>query len=363
MSHFLKLNVITGKVLGVDVYRGFARLCDLAVASHADVYDQNTNPTGTQRDLSPKHAKQAYDYVRTRKLAFWPEVFLCARDPKAIKFMPDSPGISCGQLSIDLRIARRSKPIAISRVDGNHRLHYASGKEDGFAPLENEVSFCLAHGLTLNAEITLFRDINDNQRRMNTSHLDNIESRLTAEDRLKRSQPALYIAQQLGRAEESPLFGRVYEGGKRTSRVDIPLRGLKSGIQYMLSRPTKLTVLGDADAQFKVVRNFFEAVKLWQPDAWENPKDYLLLRGAGLWAVCFIGQEVIDRTLSKGLFSAQDMLSVLKSGKQWDWSTKGDFQGMSGRGGAAKISEQVTREFADDKSVSVKALYKQIMGS
>lgn len=363
MDNPLKVKVIKGKVLGVDVYRGFARLCDLALISHADVYDQATNPTGTQRDLSPKHAKQAYEYVRTRTLAFWPEVFLCTRDPKAIQFKPDSANCPAGTLSIDLGIAKRSKPIAISRVDGNHRLHYASGKEEGFPPLENEVSFCLAHGLSQNAEITLFRDINDNQRRMNTSHLDNIELRLTPEDRVKRTQPALFIAQTLGRDDSSPLYGRVYEGGKKMSRVDIPLRGLKSGIQYMMSKPTKLTVLGDVDAQYKVVRNYFEALKQWQPDAWENPKAYILLRGAGLWGVCFIGQEVIDRTLSKGLFASQDMLAVLKSGKQWDWSTKGDFQGMSGRGGATKISEMVTREFADDKSVSVKALYKQIMGS
>jgi DGQHR domain-containing protein len=363
MSRFLKIRVIRGKVLGVDVYRGYAKLCDLARMSHADVYDQTTNPTGTQRDLSPKHAKDAYEYVRTRNLAFWPEVFLCARDPKVIRFQSDSPHCPAGELRIDMDVTARSKPIAISRVDGNHRLHYASGQEDGFSPIEHEVSFCMAHGLSLNEEITLFRDINDNQRRMNTSHLDNIEARLAPEERIKRSQPALYIAQTLGRDSASPLCGRIYEGGKKTSRVDIPLRGLKSGVQYMMSRPTKLTVLGEVDAQYKVIRNYFNALKEWQPDAWENPKEYLLLRGAGLWAVCFIGQEVIDRTLSKGQFSAQDMLAVLKSGRQWDWSTKGEFQGMSGRGGAVKISEMVTREFADEKSVSVKALYKQIMGS
>jgi len=198
---------------------------------------------------------------------------------------------------------------------------------------------------------------------MNTSHLDNIETRLTPEDRLKKTQPALYIAQQLGRDSVSPLSGRIYEGGKRPSHVDVPLRGLKSGIQYMMSRPTKLTALGDADAQYKVIRNYFIALKEWQAEAWEDPGDYILLRGAGLWAVCFIGQEVIDRALSKGRFASEDMLRILRSGKKWDWSTKGDFQGLSGRGGAVKISEKVTSEFPDEKGVSVKALYKQIMGT
>ncbi len=363
MSRYLKIRVIQGKVLGVDVYRGFARLCDLANISHADVYDQQKNPTGTQRDLSPKHAKEAYEYVRTRELAFWPEVFLCARDNKVLQFVPDSDGCPSGELRINRKIAKKKKPIAISRVDGNHRLHYAGGEFEEFEPLEKEVSFCLAYGLSQEAEIALFRDINDNQRRMNTSHLDNIETRLTPEDRLKKSQPALYIAQQLGRDTASPLFGRVYEGGKKVSRFDIPLRGLKSGIQYMMSRPTKLTALGDADAQYKVICNYLIAVKAWQPEAWNNPKDFVLLRGAGLWAVCFIGQDVIDRTLSKGKFAPEDMLAVLRSGKKWDWSTKGAFQGLGGYGGAVKMSSMVTNEFADEKSVSVKDLYKQIMGS
>src|SRR5438046_1736207 len=102
MKKFLKMKVIKGKVLGVDVYRGFAPLCELANISHADVYDQKKNPTGTQRDLSPKHAKDAYDYVRARPLAFWPEVFLCARDPKVISFAPDSEKSSTGDLRIDV---------------------------------------------------------------------------------------------------------------------------------------------------------------------------------------------------------------------------------------------------------------------
>jgi hypothetical protein len=72
----LAVPAIRGRVLGVSVYRGFARLCDIAEISKADVYDQNNNPTGTQRDLSPSHARDAHEYVRTHELGFWPEVFL-----------------------------------------------------------------------------------------------------------------------------------------------------------------------------------------------------------------------------------------------------------------------------------------------
>ena len=102
----------------------------------------------------------------------------------------------------------------------------------------------------------------------------------------------------------------------------------------MLSRPTRLTALRDADAQYKVIRNYFQAVKKWQPHAWENPSEHVLLRGSGLWAVCFVGAEVIDRVLAQNKFKAEDMLRILKSGHDWDWSNKGDFQGLGGHGGA-----------------------------
>jgi DGQHR domain-containing protein len=279
----LELPVMRGQVLGVTVLRGYAKICDLASISKADVFDQAGNPTGTQRDLSPKHARRAYEYVRNRDLAFWPEVFLCARIGEAFRYVPSQQNDDIGTLRVYLDIATDPDRIAISRVDGNHRLHYADGSQKGFPRIERTVSFCLAYDLTLEQEITLFRDINDNQRRMNTSHLDNIEARLTGDERLKREEPDLYIARQLGRDEDSALHGRVYEGGKRTSGQHIPLRTLKSGVRYMLSRPTKLTAINDADAQYRLISNYFHALKRWHPRAWEHPGQYLILRGAGLW--------------------------------------------------------------------------------
>src|SRR5256885_8502921 len=82
----LVVPAIRGRVLGVNVYRGFAKLCDLADISQADIYDQEKNPTGTQRDLSANHARDAHEYVRTHDLGFWPEVFLCARLKSSITF-------------------------------------------------------------------------------------------------------------------------------------------------------------------------------------------------------------------------------------------------------------------------------------
>jgi DGQHR domain-containing protein len=359
---FLRTPVVRATVLGVKVYRGFAMLADLADISKADIYDQQKNPKGTQRDLNAAHARAAFEYVKNSEIGFWPEVFLCARRKDVVTFYPiltELPDL--GELEIDVKAAETGPGVAISRVDGNHRLHYGDGKETGYSRIEELVSFCLAYDLSRDEEIQLFKDINKNQRRMNTSHLDGIEVRLTPAEQLRRRNPDLYIAQRLNSDSASPLHGRVFEGGKKQVGVDVPLRGLKTGIEYMLSRSTQLPHLEDAEAQYRVIRNYFEAVKKWQPKAWSSPKDYIMLRGSGLWAICFIGAQVIDRALQQDEFKATHMVSILRSGKDWDWSKKGDFKGLGGRAGALEISKQVTKKLQDENRMSTKQLFDKIM--
>jgi hypothetical protein len=119
----IRFPVISGQVLGVTVYRGYAPLQQLSRVSRADVYDAESNPTGTQRDLSPKHAREAYEYIRNNEFGYWPEVFLSARDPSVVQFEPSQTDADVGYLIIDDEKIRRSSVISISRVDGNHRLH------------------------------------------------------------------------------------------------------------------------------------------------------------------------------------------------------------------------------------------------
>lgn len=364
MPQILSCPVIRGNVLGVNVYRGFEKLDLLAEISKADIYDQQNNPLGTQRDLSPSHAKAAYEYVKNAELGFWPEVFLCARDKEILTYIPHSMQMpDIGVLQINISSILKSSKILISRIDGNHRLHYADGKEKNYIPIEKMVSFCLAYNLSQEEEIQLFKDINKNQKPMNTSHLDGIEVRLSKDEELKRRTPDLYIAQRFSRDEKSPLYGKVYEGGKKLIGYDIPLRGLRTGIQYMLSRSTQLPKLLDAEAQYKVIKNYFYAIKKWQPKAWSSSKDYIVLRGAGLWGICFLGAQVIDRALMNNKFDIDSFYNILKSGKDWDWSNRGNFVGLSGRGGALEISIKVARQLRDTNQLSTDQLFDQIMSA
>ena len=350
----INLTVVRGRVLGLKVYRGFAPLSDLARISRPDIYDQIKNPRGTQRDLSKKHAREAYEYVRDNSAAFFPEIVLNARKPTGIKYRPaNEDDKDLGYLEIDVERVRRSKPTIIARVDGNHRLHFADGHDPVMPPLNREVGFCLIYGLEASAadsELVLFRDINANQKGMNTSHLDSIAVRTISD--LKKRDPLLYIAESLMDDSESPFRGMVYRGGVRPPGFRIPLRTLKTSVEYLKSRSKKLDLFSDVDVQAILIRNYWSATKLWLPQAWRQPKTYIALRATGFWALAFIGSEVVDRAVASGRIDPEGMLGILESGQTWDWSNSGDFRGYGGRAGALEIANTVIGELqAEGKSV------------
>jgi hypothetical protein len=55
------------------------------------------------------------------------------------------------------------------------------------------------------------------------------------------------------------------------------------------------------------------------------------------------------------------MLTILNSGKEWDWGKKGDFKGLLGRAGALEISRRVTRRLKDESRMSTTQLLEKIM--
>src|SRR5271157_3856917 len=308
--------VIKGTCLGHQAYRGFAPINALARISRADIFDQDKNPSGTQRNLSLQHARKAYKYVTEKKQAFYPEMILNVRDRSYVRFRPASDEANGGFGTLEfVKDPERDDPIVVSRLDGNHRLWFANGDEKALEPVSRPVSFCVLVLDDRNAELELFRDINDNQMGMNTSHLQNITARLLGEKALKVQNPALYIVQRLQKDRASPLCDLIHEGGKvrkGATLAGLTIANLTNAVRDMLSRSAKLAQFPDADAQYKVIKNYWLAVKKWLPDAWKRPRDYMIFKGVGLYAISYVGIEVIDRSLLKGKYSSDEMLEYLK---------------------------------------------------
>jgi DGQHR domain-containing protein len=356
--------VLVGNCLGYEAFRGFAPLSSLAKLSEADIFDQVKNKSGTQRNLSLQHARKAYQYVSGTVKAFYPEMILNVRDTSYVTFtsLQKLGGVQFGTLQFTKDPSKAGKVI-VSRLDGNHRLWFADGHERGMDPISRPVSFCLLTIEDLEKELELFRDINDNQMGMNTSHLQNITARLLGDKLLKVQKPALYIVQRLMKDRTSPLYGRVHQGGKvekGATLAGLTIANLTSAVGDMLGRSTKLAQFPDADAQYEVIKNFWIAVKKWIPRAWNAPRDYVIFKGVGLYAISYVGIEVIDRALLKGKFSSTDMLEYLKQMPSESLASGGTAS-YAGRGGGRKLANDLIANLEEEGEVSLSKLQKMIL--
>jgi DGQHR domain-containing protein len=356
--------VLLGTCLGYKAYRGFAPLADLTRISKADIFDQDKNRLGTQRNLSLQHARKAYQYVLGTEEAFYPEMILNVRDKSYVVFRESKKrgGVSFGSLAFT-KDPRKTEKIVVSRLDGNHRLWFADGHEKSMDPISRSVSFCLLTIEDIEKELALFRDINDNQMGMNTSHLQNISARLLGVKLLKIQNPALYIVQKLMKDRGSPLYKRVFEGGKvqkGATLYGLTISNLKSAVGDMLSRSTKLAKFPDADAQYNIIKNYWVALKKWLPKAWDSPRDYAIFKGVGLYAISYVGIEVIDRALMKGKYTSEVMLEYLKQ-MPAERLASGGTAAYAGRGGGKKLANDLIADLEDEGEVSLAKLQKQIL--
>lgn len=362
-----KFQVIAGLCLGHTVYRGFAPLNDLARISKADIFDQENNPTGTQRNLNRQHARKAYQYVSSQQDAFYPEIILNIRNSSYVKFrgQKTTGGLQYGILKF-VKDPQMAKSIVVSRMDGNHRLWFADGNEKGMEAIARPVSFCIMQLSKIDEELKLFSAINDNQMGMNTSHLQNITARLLGEKTLKLNNPALYIVQKLQKDTKSPFHQRIHEGGIVKRGATLPgltVANLRGAIHDMLIRSKKLSHFADVDAQFGVINNYWLAVQQWLPEAWERPTDYIIFKGVGLLAISYLGVEIIERCLSKSEFETACMLSYLKKLPQTDVFSSKHGIPFAGKGGAQKIASHLIADLEDEGEVSLTKLQSMILGS
>lgn len=357
--------------LDTTVLRGSASLADLAAISDADVFDQVANPDGLQRDLSLKHAQEAYIYAepkpdpkREQPRAF-PEVILNVRDKSVVSVEPLNLGrqrmIKGVKLTFDLdKIVAKHKgtTIGMSRVDGNHRLFFAGGDERHDPLTEQMVPFQIHMGLTRDQEAGLFVDVNANQKGLNSSHLHFLRMRLTTEEQEMRDFPERVFARKLAEDKESPWFGLVYMGGSKRGAKEaglvrpVAFVTLESAIKRILSKSQYIHDLTVADAQYVLIRNFWQAVKEVFPYEWETPKDYYLLKNIGVLSFAIYGGTVIDRTMARGEVTPEAMKQYVRQARGvFDWSRTATGEksvvGMSGNKAALLIAGEMASNLTD----------------
>jgi DGQHR domain-containing protein len=329
--------------------------------SRADVYDSQTNPEGTQRDLNMKHAREAYNYALNpdhEGKRFWPEIVLNIRRLRGVKVDVVSKAKGGGEfvkIHIDLNLLElREVNPSISRVDGNHRLHFAAGDQKRKLKPLTHISgpFAITLQLSREQELRIFRDINKEQKPMNTSHLDNIFVRLSPAEKLFGDNPNLWLSQELSRREGSPFRGKVYSGGKRLKGLYlINLRGLESAISELRGASQHLRTMKESEIAYKIIENYWNAVKTVWPVEWSDTKNFKLMTNTpGLTSLGRAGGQLLETQLRKQKVKLDDLVEVVAQFKsQVNWAKDSDdMKGMAGPGAAKRVAETLEKGLPDE---------------
>jgi hypothetical protein len=376
---------LVGRSLNLLTIRGYARLDQLAAISAPDVFDQKQNPNGTQRNLTPLHAREAFEYAMDASDMLpeesprcFPEIILNARDTNIIdlysvddedehyefdSFSTDfEEAIGIVGLRIRIKDLEFPKPDfnpQVSRVDGNHRLSRTddllreglTSEDDVLSREFPSLGFMLVLELSDLQEASLFRDINGEQRGMEVAHLDSIVLRTVDPEVLKKDpkRRALWIANELaqpGRAwEDMVFFGGSHKGVKSDLGYVPPvtINALKATIdQQIRSAPTVDAAFKDnPNAIVVLLDRFWKAVRETFPEAWQNKRDYILLQAIGLGAFARFGGTIIERGLNDKRYSQADFqrhLEVVRGRVPLDRDHE-LWRGVAGAGGQKVVAD------------------------
>jgi len=391
---------IVGESLNLLCVRGFTTAERLAVISAPDIYDMERNPTGTQRNLSSSHAREAREYANgsaaveaTDDPRAFPEVLLNVRDKSVVEFFhldepqqvfdfdsfADPSVFTEPFIGVRIRLDRIEYPKPrspqISRVDGNHRL-------SGFDELLNEtfgdngevsdldfpaIPFSMLVGLNDQQEAKLFRDVNGTPMKMETDHLLRIEIRRSGQGLMEDPRRrALWIADELTK-EGRAFAGKVFFGGnpagvkERYGRVpELRFNSLRRAIDTMLSNSKKVSVFlrNKPQAQLELVDAYWYAVSQTFPPAWEDKRNFILLQTIGLGGFAIYGGSVIDEAYEEEKLTRDEFLELLKPVAQVDLSREA-YKGIAGAGGAKEVSVRLI-ESADPEAARAERIARRL---
>lgn len=315
----LVVECVVGRSANRPVLLGFAGAPVLHALSFADVLDEDAG-RGYQRRLNARHSLDFRRYIQGDRSATIPLTF---------NLRPRGDG---AWTIVELELPRARLEVAagagkvLAQVDCQHRLGH-------LADLPVELPFMCFIGLSEAEEMEVFNVINSKAKGLSASLLDFHDAQLAAD--LAGDRPELYVSLFLRNEPASPWYRQLDLGGGSTSGLErrASLRTFQKATKVFLNR-TKALRDQPPDAAARVVLDFWNAVALVLPAAWQRPRKHLVTKGIGVYALMEIAADLYLEAApgcarDRRYFSA----ALADFAPGFDWSTEGPLKGLGGEGG------------------------------
>lgn len=234
---------------------------------------------GTQRPTDRRRLREIAQYI-SRKDAMFPNTII-------VNFVSDVKVTKLEEFSdlfwLDIPMSENSAVI----LDGQHRL---LGIEESNIDINILITAFL--GVSHDKEAAIFRDINFYQRKVNKSLMYDLFH--VAKDAGYPLMRALDLTERLN--EDGPLSGLIKLTGigpgvvTQTIFVETLQSFLEDGSIF---RETEYNQEDSLERQTEVIKDYFESLRGHYRNAWEFPRDYILLKTQGIYALLMLLQNIL----------------------------------------------------------------------
>ncbi len=315
----VKISGHLGQSANRQVFLGFAPAALLYSLSFADVLNEDTRQ-GYQRRFNPQHSLDFRKYIQQENSSTIPLTF---------NLRPPSDGAwvirKLGPAGSAVLEINPGADKVLAQVDCQHRLGYLND-------VNLELPFMCFLGLTRREEMEVFNVINSKAKGLSTSLLDFHDATLATD--LATERPELFIALHLNNNSESPWYRQLDLGGASTSGLmrRASLRTMQKAVKRFLSQ-TRILRLHTPDAAAQIVLDFWAAVAVVLREAWDSPRQYLINKGVGVYALMGIASDLYLESSGKVCDKRQFVTQLAEFITDIDWSSQGPLKGFGGQGG------------------------------
>lgn len=321
-----ELRCILGKSAGKEVLLGFAPAALLHALSFADILNEDTG-RGYQRRFNSQHSVDFRHYIQQSGNSTIPLTFNLRPQPSGA-WVIKKTNSGC----VTLEIFSGQKVLA--QVDCQHRLGHMDD-------LGIELPFMCFIGLSEREEMEVFNVINSKARGLSGSLLDFHDAQLATD--LGRDRPELYISLFMRRELASPWHNQLDLGGTSTSGMSrrASLRTFQKAVQQFLHR-TKILETRSVDDAAHLILDFWQALVTVLPAQWRNPRNHMLTKGVGVYALMEIAADLFLETPKNRVCGRKYFITVLSDFVlDFDWTSSGPLKGLGGQGGVNKAVELI----------------------
>lgn len=303
------------------MFLGIAPANLLGQLSFSDVLDEDSGE-GYQRPYNRTHSLDFRSYI-LRPGSSTPPLIFNLRDEFQDQWRLERGNGTFARLvlSVDAK--------CLVQVDCQHRLGELGDSEISLA-------FMAYIGLSLRQEMAIFNVINSKAKGLSSSLTDYHESKLL--DDLSAEAPHLYIGRRLNEDPVSPWYKMIRYGGENISgpKRRASLRMMQKTVATFFAM-TRGQHLGNIEDRYKLVLNFWIAVKETFESEWADHRHHLLTKGVGLYSLMPLLGDIVKKNPSASF--TKDFFKKILAPLQgtFDWSSGGRFAYVGGRKGANDV--------------------------